>query len=89
MTDMRCGAVNHLVGGCVRDGPHERHGELSVHAPARLLRDARHFSLKHRQRCVNESAVRQGLRERDAIDRVVAIAHGMAGKRLRHVELTG
>ena len=49
----------------------------------------RHFSPRHRQRCVNEFAVRQGLHERDAIDRTVAIAHGMAGKRLRHVELTG
>ena len=72
-----------------RHGLHERHGELPLHAPARPPRDVRHFSLKHRQRCVNEFAVRQGLRECDAIDRMAAIAHGMAGKRLRHVELTG
>ncbi len=36
---------------------------------------------------VNGFAARRGFCERAAIDRMTAIAHGMAGKRLRHVEL--
>ena len=88
---MRREAVNHSVGGCVRGMAHTN-GMESFRSMRRRGHHGtfRHFSPEHRQRCVNESAVRQGLRERDAIDdRMVASAHGMAGKRLRHVGLTG
>ncbi len=87
---MRREAVNHSVGGCVRGVAHTNGMESFRSMRRRGYHGTfRHFGPRHRQRRVNEFAVRQGLRERDAIDRMAAIAHGMAGKRLRHVELSG
>ena len=45
------------------------------------------ISPKHLQRYVNEFSGRHGIRERDTIDQMASVAHGMAGKRLPYRDL--
>ena len=45
------------------------------------------ISPKHLQRYVNEFSGRHGIRERDTIDQMGALASGMTGKRLTYRNL--
>ena len=75
--------VNHSVGEYVRQQAHTNGIESFWSMLKRAHKGTFHkISEKHLQRYVNEFSGRHGIRERDTIDQMNAVARGMAGKRL-------
>ena len=82
-------SVRHSVGEYVRDMAHTNGIESFWAMLKRAHKGVYHkISVKHLQRYVDEFAGRHGVRERDTLDQMDAVAEGMAGKRLTYRELT-
>ena len=81
-------AVNHSVGEYVRQQAHTNGIESFWALLKRGYQGTYHkISPKHLQRYVDEFAGRHGIRERNTVDQMGAVARSMAGKRLPYQAL--
>ena len=81
-------AANHSAGEYVRGMTHTNGIESFWSMLKRGYQGTfHHFREKHLDRYVTEFSGRHNDRERDTVDQMAGIAHGMVGKRLRHREL--
>ena len=81
-------SVRHSVGEYVNGMAHTNGIESFWSMLKRAHKGVYHkISAKHLQRYVDEFAGRHGVRERDTIEQMSALAEGMAGKRLSYREL--